>query len=1371
MRKNSIIKNGIKIDGDLYLSGITSSTSLTKVLLYDESSKKIHYGDIDTGDVYGNWKINVNSDSYLDVISGYELTLQEDGATSITRVDGTITISSTDTNNYISNVGLIGNNLSFTGVGSAFNNNIDLSQYVNTNYSLSIPDTTTTIRLSGSDSSSSDIELSGGTNITITRDSINKITISGTNDYTLPLSTNSIRGGIQIGYVANGSNIPLELSSEKAYISITKSAIDSVISYEPPITKSSGYLTWNGTDWDFKNETYLTSYTETDPIFTTWTDTSRNQYFVFAAPNLSNGTPDWRRLTYTDIDNTPTIGDGTLSKSSITAGSTNTTVDLVFTGFNANSSTDNTINTIVGPALTNLASYMTGTGNIGFIKKTSSDTYTVDTNTYLTEVTPHNLLSSTHSDTTNNTVSRGSIITGQGTSPTWSMLSFPTSPNGKVLMANTTDVVWSTDPLGSAAYVNTGTSEGQLPLLITGGKLPESVIPKIALTEVYNVADDIERDTLVTTPGVQEGDVVIVNSSAEQSGEPATYIYNSSGNWLLLKTPTTGDDYGYWQIRANTGTYQNITSNYQLTLQQGGATTISRTDGTITISSTDTNTWQANTNTQEGYVSSGSGQFNKVWKTDGSGVPSWRDDLNTATAADNILEGSNNGTEITYAPYSIKQSSLLHFYTGTSNPDNTTRLNLDGYLYATQLYDNGNRVLTSYTETDPIFTTWRDTSRTQYHVFAAPNSSSGVPNWRRLSYSDIDNTPTIGNGTLTSTSVSNGLTNTTVDLNFSTTYSANTTTNTTINTVVGPSLTNLATTMTGAGNGFLIKSGQDTFTLDTNTYLTSAVTTISFGSTGLTPNTPTSGEIVVGGTLSVGNGGTGASTLTGILVGNGTSSITAITGTSNQLLRRNAGNTEYEFFTPSYLTSNENITWTASNDVSGTDNGTTSISPSLTVVGLRGKSLPSLNTTGGLLRYTGTGGTDIWEFDTNTYATTSQLHTRSHTMTSTDDHTAGNWKLFYSNGSGNITELSLGTNGQYLKSNGTSIAPSWDDITITTTLSDLTDTTINSPSDGQILIYSGSTNKWVNVDRETGESTLVAGTGISIVEDSGTVTISATGGGGTTSPGDPDMSIQFNNNGIFSGSTLYYDDSLNTYGINTSPTNDSIISFKMSDSYNTDKDIISFYHEYDNTLNKTFSIKHKYDNSIIFEHDTHGFGAGTFLQLIGKNSPIVLSSNNGFLFNSNVDYDNSPIYVDEGSIIYQNGYFENDKLSSYHKNILYNILTTNDTITELGLIKSFYGSSNNLTFNIKVLAIEDYGNTGSFFFEGVVSKKSSMSLNFVGTPNKTFYIENNLDGIDCTLSLNTVVPYGVKINVVGLPSKNIRWVAHVDVTSAAWTTW
>ena len=71
----------------------------------------------------------------------------------------------------------------------------------------------------------------------------------------------------------------------------------------------------------------------------------------------------------------------------------------------------------------------------------------------------------------------------------------------------------------------------------------------------------------------------------------------------------------------------------------------------------------------------------------------------TAAATDGLwdLTGTNGTNKVTYAlaPFSAKQSAAS-FYTAATNPTLTTRLNYDGYLYATKLYSGGSEVLTSH---------------------------------------------------------------------------------------------------------------------------------------------------------------------------------------------------------------------------------------------------------------------------------------------------------------------------------------------------------------------------------------------------------------------------------------------------------------------------------------------------------------------------------------------------------------------------------------------------------------------------------------------------------------------------------------------------
>jgi len=90
----------------------------------------------------------------------------------------------------------------------------------------------------------------------------------------------------------------------------------------------------------------------------------------------------------------------------------------------------------------------------------------------------------------------------------------------------------------------------------------------------------------------------------------------------------------------------------------------------------------------------------------------------------------------------------------------------------------------------------------------------------------------------------------------------------------------------------------------------------------------------------------------------------------------------------------------------------------------------AIGSTSGLPIKTGTSGVlEVGAFGTSSgqfaQGNDSRFHDRSHAMTSTSDHTAGNWKVFHSNGSGQLVELALGADGTYLKSNGASAAPTF----------------------------------------------------------------------------------------------------------------------------------------------------------------------------------------------------------------------------------------------------------------------------------------------------------------------------------------------------------
>jgi hypothetical protein len=158
---------------------------------------------------------------------------------------------------------------------------VAVTEDANTTYSVSVPDSTTKIRLSGSDSTTDDIEIAGGSNVTVTRTNDSKLTISSTNT-TYSTATSSTLGLVKIGYSENGKNYPVELSSGKMYVNVP----------------------WTDTDTN-TNTTYSVSVpTSTTKIRLSGSDSSTDDIEIVGGSNVTVTRNDASKLTISSTNTT-----------------------------------------------------------------------------------------------------------------------------------------------------------------------------------------------------------------------------------------------------------------------------------------------------------------------------------------------------------------------------------------------------------------------------------------------------------------------------------------------------------------------------------------------------------------------------------------------------------------------------------------------------------------------------------------------------------------------------------------------------------------------------------------------------------------------------------------------------------------------------------------------------------------------------------------------------------------------------------------------------------------------------------------------------------------------------------------------------------
>lgn len=96
-----------------------------------------------------------------------------------------------------------------------------------------------------------------------------------------------------------------------------------------------------------------------------------------------------------------------------------------------------------------------------------------------------------------------------------------------------TNIKTTVGGLGTAASKNTGIASGNVPILDVNGKLADSVLPKLAISNVFTVASESAMLAL----DAQEGDIAIRTDQSKTyilSAMPANLI----GNWKELLSPT-----------------------------------------------------------------------------------------------------------------------------------------------------------------------------------------------------------------------------------------------------------------------------------------------------------------------------------------------------------------------------------------------------------------------------------------------------------------------------------------------------------------------------------------------------------------------------------------------------------------------------------------------------------------------------------------------------------------------------------------------------------------------------------------------------------------------------------------------------------------